>query len=243
MGRLIAMKDRQGAQVDLARLPDDVADLIAGLAPGGTLVITRGGEPVATVTAAGSAPLEGTVIRARAASDDNGEQHSAAGDGAGDGTEDGGVTVVATAMKLSDTARTKLSAELGADYIVLDMYDAPKTADVLLIPAISLKLLANLRGMFPSARVVIAELDDPELGISYPSPVRRLLDAGAELYLATTTVPSLARQLGEAVSARGELGAAGRPPRLELEERGSKRYRDVSSGITASDITPRAESG
>jgi antitoxin (DNA-binding transcriptional repressor) of toxin-antitoxin stability system len=63
VGRLIAMKDRQRAQVDLARLPDDVADLIAGLAPGGTLVITRGGEPVATVTAAGSAPLAGTVRR------------------------------------------------------------------------------------------------------------------------------------------------------------------------------------
>ena len=203
------MKDRQRAQIDLARLPDDIAHLIAGLAPGGTLEITRGGEPVATVTAAGSAPLEGTVIRARPASDaDADDKRDAAGEG---------VTVVATAMKLSDTARTKLSDELGDDYIVLDMWDAPKTADVLLIPAIGLKLLGNLRGMFPSARVVVAELDDPELGISYPSPVRRLLDAGADLYLATTTVPSLARQLGEAVvGARGELGAA-RRPRLELE--------------------------
>jgi antitoxin (DNA-binding transcriptional repressor) of toxin-antitoxin stability system len=224
MGKLIAMKDRQRAQVDLARLPDDIADLIAGLAPGGTLEITRGGEPVATVTAAaGPAPLEGTVIRARPASDDprdrpdeSGEPRTAAGAGAGAGAGAEAVTVVATAMKLSDTARNKLSAELGTDYIVLDMWDAPKTADVLLIPAISLKLLGSLRAMFPSARVVVAELDDPELGISYPSPVRRLLDAGADLYLATTTVPSLARQLGEAVSARGELGAASRP-RLELE--------------------------
>jgi len=212
LGRLIAMKDRQRAQIDLARLPDDIADLIAGLAPGGTLEITRGGEPVATITAAGSAPgsapLEGTVIRAREGSDAGGERRTAA--------EGEGVTVVATAMELSDTARSKLSTELGDDYIVLDMWDAPKTADVLLIPAISLQLLGSLRGMFPSARVVIAELDDPELGISYPSPVRRLLDAGADLYLATTTVPSLARQLGAAVSARGELGAA-RRPRLELE--------------------------
>lgn len=202
------MKDRQRAQIDLARLPDDIAHLIAGLAPGGTLEITRGGEPVATITAAGHAPLEGTVIRARPASDTGDDDNRAAGES---------VTVVATAMKLSDTARNKLSEELGGDYIVLDMWDAPKTADVLLIPAISLKLLGSLRGMFPSARVVIAELDDPELGISYPSPVRRLLDAGADLYLATTTVPSLARQLGEAVAgARGELGAA-RRPRLELE--------------------------
>ena len=62
------MKDRNGAQIDLARLPDDVARLIAGLAPGGKLVITRGGEQVATIVAAGSAPLEGMVIPARAAS-------------------------------------------------------------------------------------------------------------------------------------------------------------------------------
>lgn len=214
MGRLIAMKDRQRAQVDLTRLPDDVADLIADLiadlAPGGTLEITRGGEPVATITAAGSAPLEGTVIRARPASD-------MSGDSADGGGKREGVTVVATAMKLSDSARNKLSEELGEDYIVLDMHDAPKTADVLLVPAISLQLLGNLREMFPAARVVIAELDDPELGISYPSPVRRLLDAGADLYLATTTVPHLARQLGEAVGVRGELGAGGGRPRLELE--------------------------
>ena len=51
--------------VELARLPDELAELIASLAPGGSLVITRGGEPVATLTAAGSAPLEGTVIPAR----------------------------------------------------------------------------------------------------------------------------------------------------------------------------------
>jgi antitoxin (DNA-binding transcriptional repressor) of toxin-antitoxin stability system len=175
--------------VELARLPDEVAELIASLAPGGSLVITHGGEPVATLTAAGRRPSP--------ADDEN-------------------VTVVATAMKLSDSARTKLSDELGTDYIVLDMHAAPRTADVLLVPPISPQLLADLRSMFPSARIVIAELDDPELGVSYHGPVRRLLDAGADLYLASSTVPHLARQLGEAVSARGEL-AAGRRPRLELE--------------------------
>lgn len=216
------MDRRDARQVELARLPDEIAELVATLAPGGSLVLTRGGEPVATLTAAGSAPLEGVVISARGASDADDERR---GDGDGDGGDgrddtdrinDPGVTVVATTMKLSDSARTKLSAELGTDYIVLDMHSAPETADVLLVPPISPQLLTNLRAMFPSARVVIAELDDPELGIRYHGPVRRLLDAGAELYLATTTVPSLARQLGRAVSAQGELGTA-RRPRLELE--------------------------
>ena len=212
MGRFNVMRDRHGAQIDLARLPDDVAALIAGLAPGGTLTVTRGGEPVATITAAGSAPLEGLVISARAASDDSADRRTAAADGS--------VTVVATAMKLSDSARTKLSNELGADFIVLDMHSAPRTADVLLVPPISPQLLGNLCEMFPAARVVVAELEDPELGISYRGPVRRLIDSGAELYLASTTVPHLARQLGEAVSAMGELAAGqgrGRRSRLELE--------------------------
>jgi antitoxin (DNA-binding transcriptional repressor) of toxin-antitoxin stability system len=205
------MRDRQGAQVDLARLPDEVAQLIAALAPGGSLVITRGGEPVATITAAGSALLEGVVI-----SGSGGAAGDSGGSG-GSGSDSGpGVTVVATTMKLSDSARTKLSDELGTDYIVLDMHSAPSTADVLLVPPISPQLLGNLREMFPSARVVVAELDDPELGVSYRGPVRRMIDSGAELYLASTTVPHLARQLVEAVSARGLL-EAGRRPRVELE--------------------------
>ncbi|WP_194899789.1 hypothetical protein [Catenulispora pinisilvae] len=201
----------EARRVELARLPDAVADLIATLTPGGSLVLTQGGEPVATITAAGSAPLEGMVISGHANPDPNPGPNPNAAD-------DDSVTVVATAMKLSDGARTKLSTELGADYIVLDMHAAPRTADVLLVPPISPQLLRNLRSMFPSARIVIAEIDDPELRVSYQGPVRRLLDAGAELYLASTTVPHLARQLGEAVSARGELAAgSGRRPRLELE--------------------------
>jgi antitoxin (DNA-binding transcriptional repressor) of toxin-antitoxin stability system len=194
--------------VELARLSDELAELIASLAPGGSLVITHGGEPVATLTAAGSAPLEGTVIPARSAPDDEERPRAAVGDE--------GVTVVATAMELSDSARTKLSSELGTDYIVLDMHSAPSTADVLLVPPLSLQLLGSLREMFPSARVVLAELDDPELGVSYGGPVRRMIDSGVELYLTSTTVPHLARQLGEAVSVRGLL-EAGRRPGLELE--------------------------
>lgn len=227
MGRLIGMRDRNGAQIDLARLPDDVARLIADLAPGGKLVITRGGEQVATIVAAGSAPLEGMVIPARSAGDDNfdstdstdsTDRTGSTGSTGSTGADpaDDSVMVVATTMKLSDSARTKLSNELGADYIVLDMHSAPSTADVLLVPPISPQLLSNLRQMFPAARVVVAELEDPELGINYRGPVRRLIDSGAELYLASTNVPHLARQLGEAVAAGGAL-AAGRHPRLELE--------------------------
>jgi len=94
-----------------------------------------------------------------------------------------GVTVVATATKLSDAARRRLSDELGADYIVLDLLKAPPTADVVLTHPVSPQLLGSLRGMFPDARIIVTEIEDEELGVSQPGPVSRLLDAGACAYL------------------------------------------------------------
>ncbi|GAA2053310.1 hypothetical protein GCM10009839_71360 [Catenulispora yoronensis] len=205
---------RSGRRVDAARLPADLVELIAGLAPGEVLTITRDGEDLARVTGAGG-PLEGTVIR------------SGTGSGTGFGSPAGDVpqpvhhaevTVVATAMKLSETVRTSLSTELGADYIVLDMESAPDTVDILLVPPISPQLLGSLRERFPRARVMVAELDDPELGISYKGPVQRLLDSGADAYLASTTLPRLARQLDRAITHRTQLTADS--PRLAIEPRG-----------------------
>jgi DNA-binding NarL/FixJ family response regulator len=93
------------------------------------------------------------------------------------------VTVVATATKLSDAARRRLSDELGPGYIVLDLLKAPTTADVVLTHPVSPQLLGSLRASFPNARVIVTEIDDEELGVSHPGPVSRLLDAGASAYL------------------------------------------------------------
>jgi len=193
-----------GRRIDVSLLPDDVAELIAALAPGENLVLTRSGEPIATITAAGG-PLEGTVVRPAAAEPENAPPNR----------ED--VTVVATAMKLSEAVRASLSAELGADYLVLDMHAAPSTADVLLVQPTSPQLLGNLRSMFPAARVIVAEVEDAELGVSHRGPVGRMLDSGAEAYLASATVPGLARQLDRAVTRRPEIAAAADRPRLEIE--------------------------
>ncbi|MEY9860789.1 hypothetical protein ABH935_006426 [Catenulispora sp. GAS73] len=190
------MADRHAAsaarQVDLAGTPGAVVDFFAALTPGEVLVVTRDGEPVATVTAPGG-------LRTKKVSGRETEPKSSTG------RLD--VRVVATAMKLSETTRTSLSAELGADYAVLDIHAAPQTADVLLVPPISACLLGKLRSMFPAAQVVVAEFDDPELGASCRGPVRRLLDSGADAYVASTTVATLARYLDQAVS-RWEVAAA-----------------------------------
>ena len=181
----------------MARLPEDVVDLIDALAPGDDLVITRDGHPVATISSAGGLLDDVT---------EPGPPDHTYGD----------VTVVATAMKLSAAARTSLSEELGADYIVLDLHSAPRTADVLLVPPVSPQLIGSLGSMFPKARVVIAEVEDPELGVSYHGPIRRLLDAGATTYLAANAVPQLAQQLDTAITRHAQL-TSGEPGRLTIE--------------------------
>jgi hypothetical protein len=178
--------------IDATRLPEDVMARIDALGPEENLVITRDGEPVAKISGVPDTVVIGTVIDPGTPSAAD-EEPSAA---------DKGVTVVVTAMKLSDSARASLSDQLGADYIVLDMHAAPVSADVLLVPPVSPQLIGSLRSAFPRARVVIAEIEDEELGVSYLGPVRRLLDAGAEAYLPPATVPHLAKQLNHTLTRR-----------------------------------------
>lgn len=178
--------------IDVARLPDDVVELIDALSHGENLIVTRDGDPIATIHRAHDEPDEST----EATFDD--------------------VTVVATAMKLSAAARRSLSAELGAGYVVLDMHAAPTTADVLLVPPASPQLIGNIRSLFPKARVIVTEIEDPDLGVDYRGPIGRMLDAGAETYLAATAVPRLARQLDHTITRRGQL-TTGAPSHLEIE--------------------------
>lgn len=177
-------------RIDVTHLPDDVVGFLDAMVPGTGVVITRDGEPIATVRS--TRPGPGIVDVPPAA--------------------DEAVLVVATAMRLSATARAELSAQLGPGYVVLDLHTAPPSADVVLTPPASPQLIGGLRMQFPDARIVVTEIDDPELGVSYRGPVQRLLDAGAEAYLAPGTVPRLATQLDRAVQAsRPALGAGGRP--------------------------------
>jgi antitoxin (DNA-binding transcriptional repressor) of toxin-antitoxin stability system len=191
--------------IDITRLPDDVAALIDALRPGEELVITRDGVPVATISSAGGA-LRGEIIAPGTSQEDTGQPPASYDN----------VTVVATAMKLPEAARASLSDQLGPGYIVVDMHSAPPTADVLLVPPISPQLIGHFRSMFPKARVVAAEFEDDTLGVSYRGAIRRMLDAGAETYLASSTIPQLARQLERVITERTELTAgAGSPFEIE----------------------------
>ncbi|GAB3878201.1 hypothetical protein GCM10029964_028530 [Kibdelosporangium lantanae] len=185
-------------RIDVNDLPAEVVALIDGLGSDEDLVVTRDGRSIATIDRTYGFFDPG-------ARTDDGEQPPY-----------DGVTVVATAMELPDEVRAALSTGLGADYIVLDLHKAPASTDVLLVPPVSPQLIGHLRSMFPKARVVVAEIDDPSLGVSFRGPIGRLIDAGADTYLASTTIPNLATQLDRAVNQPQLTEAA--PETLEITE-------------------------
>ncbi|TYB57044.1 hypothetical protein FXF51_42015 [Nonomuraea sp. PA05] len=176
---------RSGQELDVSRLPEDIVALIDALEPGESLVLTRDGASIATISSTVDV-IQGAVVDRDAPEEQADEQPPIDLDG---------VTVVATAMELSAAARVALSDQLGPDYVVLDMHAAPKTADVLLVPPASPQLIGRLRLMFPEARVIVAEIEDHELGVRYEGPVGRLLNAGVDGYMPPAALPQVARQL------------------------------------------------
>jgi hypothetical protein len=154
--------------LDLDALPPDVRRAIEAAMTGSTVLVRRRGRELGSLTFR-PAVLEGVVV-------------APAPPAPGLDVPEG-VTVVATAMRLSESARRRLADGLGPDYLVIDMHGAPASTDVLLVNAVSPQLLGRLQDRFPSARVIVTEIDDEELGASYSGPVSRLLDAGAAAYL------------------------------------------------------------
>ncbi|WP_081975988.1 hypothetical protein [Amycolatopsis sp. MJM2582] len=165
--------------VEASQLPEELVALIDTLRPGEEVTITRNGETIGTISG---------VSRQETSS-----------------SADEDITVVATAMKLSASARDALSERLGPGYLVLDLHSAPPTVDVLLVPPASPQLIGNFRALYPKARIVITEIEDAELGVKYEGPVRRLLDAGAEAYLPSSTIPRLAEQLDRTMTRLNQL--------------------------------------
>lgn len=169
---------RTAPQLDVEKLPPDVRAALEDAIAGDGIILYRSGVPIGSLEFRSNV-LDGSVIERPPEP------------GAASSVHDG-VTVIATAMQLSDKARRRLSDEFGADYVVLDIHEAPTSTDVLLTHPVSPQLLGILRHQFPHARVVITEIEDEELGVRYSGPVSRLLDAGASAYLPPRPIAELA---------------------------------------------------
>jgi hypothetical protein len=102
--------------------------------------------------------------------------------------------VVVTALPLKRRGRQRLQEQLG-DVDVRDIRDVVFEASLVLAPACSPQAIAKLKAAFPTARLVVVELEDWDFGISLPSPVKRLLNAGADAYVLADSIDDLAEQL------------------------------------------------
>lgn len=194
-------------QLDLSKLPPDIASAVEAVIAGHNITVARSGKVIGELEFQSSL-LDGLVLPTH----DEAEPERAVPAGA---------TVIATAMELSDVARSKLSAEFGEGYVVLDLAEAPPSSDVLLVPPASPQLIAALRREFKRARIVITEIEDPDMGIYYSGPVARMLSAGASAYLPPRSIGELPgavrRHLASRVSPEiekpsrpaGELPSAG----------------------------------
>ena len=201
-------RDAPVARIELDDLPPEVRALLEAAVVGEEVTLTRGGEPLGTLFFTPRV-LQGAVLHV----DDEADEDEPATPH----TE--GVTVVATAMRLSKAVRARLSEEFGDDYLVIDMKQAPRTADVLLVPPGTPQLVHGLRDMFPDARVVVTEIEDDELGVSYAGQVGRMLDAGASAYLPPRPIAQVAagvrHHLAQAEGAALEGGGGAAPAALE----------------------------
>lgn len=172
------MRRRAPRRLDLEELPPATVALLEAALAGADVELTRGREVLGTLSVRPAA-LDGHVVAEPAKKRSSPPVR-----------ED--VTVVATAMELSRTALDRLAEQFGAGYLVLDLHEAPPSADVLLVPPISPQLLAALRARFPTARVLVAEIEDEELGVRYAGPVTRMLEAGADAYLPPRSLTEVA---------------------------------------------------
>ena len=193
---------------DMSDLPAAFREQLHSLQDGDEIVLIEDGEEVGTVVGLPRV-LVGQVVPVAASHPDPRT------------TTRPDVTVVATGMKVTERVRACLSAALGDDVVVVDIKHAPKTIDALLVPPLSAQALGILRSEFPSARLIVTELDDVQSGTWIAGPVTRAMAAGAHAYLTPGTLEDLAVEVRVIIEGRDDRGlpAGSRHPRAvpELE--------------------------
>ena len=102
-------------------------------------------------------------------------------------------TTVVTALPLKRAARDRLAELLDAR--VVDVRDPIDHADVVLTPSCSPQLIACLKQKYEGARVIVVELDDWDLDVSLPGPVKRILRSGVDAYVLADSIEELADKI------------------------------------------------
>lgn len=104
-----------------------------------------------------------------------------------------GRRTIVTALPLKTPARQRLADLTGAR--VLDIRESAEHVDLVLTPSCSPQLIAALRDKYDGAQVVVVELDDWDMDIALPGPVKRILRGGASAYVLADSIDELAAKL------------------------------------------------
>jgi hypothetical protein len=101
---------------------------------------------------------------------------------------------VVCAVALKQHAREKLAEMLG-DVHLVDIREPVVSADVVLVPSCAPQTVTRLKEAYPSARLIVVELEDWDRDIELSGPVTRLRQAGADAYVTADSLEDLAHQL------------------------------------------------
>lgn len=126
--------------------------------------------------------------------------------------------VVASAIKLTEPMRARLSEVLGEGFVVLDIRKAPSTANVVIAPRVSDMGLWGLRREFPDARILVSEIFDPAWGLDHRGPIHEALGADVDGYLLANSLEAL----GGEVANQANLQLTGSRSRTPLQLPGAE---------------------
>ena len=119
-----------------------------------------------------------------------------------------GRKVVVTAFALNPAAQARLAEQLD-HWRVVDIRTSVDHVDLVLAPSCSPQTVAALQEAYPTARIVVVELEDDDLDVDLPGPVKRLLAAGAVGYVTADSVDDLAQQLSPSSDASRPADSTG----------------------------------
>lgn len=188
--------------VDLDTLDSGRRVWVEDLVTSGSVLLRAKGKTLGTLTYS-SAVLEGSILP------DPVTDHADRPDDLREGTK-----VLATTMRLSSRARDQLRQSFGPDWVVLDLHDAPDTAEVVLTSPHSPQLTHRWTLLFPHAQIIVTEIYDPELGLDITGPVGRLLDAGAHAYLPPRPLEQVAENVMAYLESRAHGALGWSPPTI-----------------------------
>jgi len=121
---------------------------------------------------------------------------------------------VVVAFSLKPPALAQLVESVGTGVEVVDIKVADGTEDIVLVHSTSRQLIGKVRAAFPSATVLIVEVEDHDHGVRLGGHVMRSLDAGADGYFLARSIDELATVIDRAVLQQ-ETPGANQPTALE----------------------------